>query len=205
MREIKDRIAAGAMGRVQRIVATYGKGIDNNGSHQIDLAGFLCGAHPVRARALGSPIDASEAAWSPKGERAWDAQVELIDACGASINLTLLGTDQRAFTCFELRVIGQKAIFELSMGGRRLNWSELQDDPNFPGYVVPAPAVELPARYLEAMQKMVDEAVLLAVGNSTTVSCDAHMALSTALAVEAIQRSAQGGGQWVTLDTLNNE
>lgn len=205
MRELKGRIAAGVMGRVQRVVATYGKGIGNNGSHLIDLTGFLCGARPIRARALGSPFDASEATWSPTGERAWDAQVELIDGSGASINLTLLGTDQRAFTCFELRVIGQKAMFELSMGGRRLNWTELQDDPNFAGYVVPAPAVALPPRYLEAMQEMVDEAVLLAAGDINTVSCDAHTALRTALVVEAIQRSAQGDGQWITLDTLNNE
>lgn len=205
MRELKDRIAAGAMSRVQRVVATYGKGIGNNGSHLIDLTGFLCSARPVRARALGSPLNASEADWSRSGERAWDAQVELIDASGASINLTLLGTDQRAFTCFELRIIGQKAMFELSMGGRRLSWTELQDDPNFAGYVVPAPTVALPPRYLEAMQKMADETVLLAAGKIDTVSCDAHTALRTALVVEAIQCSAQGDGQWVSLDTLNNE
>jgi predicted dehydrogenase len=205
MRELKDRISAGAMSRVQRVVATYGKGICNNGSHMIDLTGFLCSAYPVRARALGSPFHVSEADWSPTGERAWDAQVELIDASGAIINLTLLGTDQRAFTCFELRVIGHKAMFELSMGGRRLNWTELQDDPNFAGYVVPAPAVEVLPRYLEAMQEMADEAVRLAVGDITKVSCDAHSALRTALAVEAIQRSAQRDGQWITLDTLNND
>jgi predicted dehydrogenase len=205
MRELKDRIATGAMGRVQRVVATYGKGIGNNGSHLIDLTGFLCGARPIRARALGSPFDASEAAWSTTGDRAWDAQVEFIDSSGAIINLTLLGTDQRAFTCFELRVIGKKAMFELSMGGRRLNWTELQDDPNFAGYVVPAPVVALPPRYLEAMQEMVDEAVRLAAGDINRVSCDAHTALRTALALEAIQHSVQGDGKWVTLDTLTNE
>jgi predicted dehydrogenase len=203
MREIKDRIAAGAMGRVQRVVATYGKGICNNASHLIDLTGFLCGSRPVRARALGSPLDVSEADWSKRDERAWDAQVEFIDSTGSSINLTLLGTDQRAFTCFDLRIIGHKSIFELSMGGRRLYWYELQEDPNFEGYVVPAPPVALPSRYLEAMQKMVDEAVRLAAGDINTVSCDAHTALRTALAVESIQRSAQGDGQWFTLDTLN--
>jgi predicted dehydrogenase len=202
MRELKDRIAAGAMGRVQRVLATYGKGIGNNGSHLIDLTGFLCSARPLRARALGSPFDASEADWSPTGERAWDAQVEFIDANGAIINLTLLGTDQRAFTCFELRVIGQTAVCELSMGGRRLHWTELQSDPNFAGYVVPAPAVTLAPRYLESMQEMADEVVRLALGEITTVGCDAHDALRTALAVEAIQRSAYGDGQWIPLDSV---
>jgi predicted dehydrogenase len=98
MLELKDRFATGAMSRVQRVVTTYGEGIGNTGSHLIDLIGFLCSARPVRARALGSLFDASEACWSPTGERAWNTQFELIDAIGVSINLTLLVTDQRAFT-----------------------------------------------------------------------------------------------------------
>ncbi len=205
MRDVRERIAAGAMGKVQRVVAIYGKGISNNGSHLIDLAGFLCGASPVRARALGSPFDSSEACWSTTCDRTWDAQVELIDGAGASINLTLLGTDQRTFTCFELRVIGQKAMCDLTMGGRRLNWIGLQDDPNFRGYVVPASPVALRSRYLEAMQEMADEAVRLATGDITMVKCDAHSALRTAMTVEAIERSAQSDGQWVTLQSLNSE
>lgn len=205
MRDLKVRIAAGDMGKVQRVVAIYGKGIGNNGSHLIDITGFLCDARPVRARALGSPLEASEAAWSLTGERAWDAQVEFIDANGVSINLTLLGTNQHAFTCFELKIIGNKAIFEFSMGGRRLNWFKLQDDPNFTGYVVPAPAVALPSHYLEAMQVMTDEVLQLAAGDITSVSCNVHTALRTALVVEAIQLSAKGDGQWIALDTLYNE
>jgi len=205
MRDVRERIASGAMGKVQRVVGVYGKGIGNNGSHLIDLTGFLCSARPVRARAVGSPFSASEADWSPTGDRAWDAQVELLDTDGASINLTLLGTDQRAFTCFELRVIGEKAMFELTVGGRRLNWTDLQDDPNFKGYVVPAPPVALRSRYLEAMQEMADEVVRLAAGEINTVRCNAHTALRTVLAVEAIQRSAQDDGKWIMLDTLNYE
>jgi hypothetical protein len=55
------------------------------------------------------------------------------------------------------------------------------------------------------MQTMVDEAVRLAAGEINTVRCDAHTALLTALAVDSIQRSAQGHGQWITLDTLKND
>jgi predicted dehydrogenase len=202
MRELKEQIEAGAIGKVQRIVATYGKGISNNGSHLIDLASFLFRARPSRARALGSPFDSSEANWSPTGERAWDAQVEFIDTNGQCINLTLLGTDQNAFTCFEFKIIGHKAIFELSMGGRHLKFTELQEDPNFVGYVMPAPSLVLPSRYLESMQEMTYEALQLASGHITTSSCDVHTALRTALAVDAIQQSALVNGQWVAVDTL---
>jgi predicted dehydrogenase len=202
MRDVKGRIAKGAMGGVQRLVGIYGKGISNNGSHLIDLARFLCSARPVRARALGSPLDAGEAVWSPSGERSWDAQIEFIDSNGSNISLTLLGTDQRSFTSFELTIIGQKAIFELSMGGRRLNWFELQEDPNFKGYVIPGPAEAIAPCYLEAMRKMVDEVVQLAAGEIDTVSCDARAALLTAMAVEAIERSAQSNGRWIALSSF---
>lgn len=202
---IKQRIAKGAMGRIQRAVGKYGKGINNNGSHLIDLTGYLFGARPLRVRALDSPLDVGEAAWSLSGERAWDAQVEFINQGGEKYNLMLIGTDQRAFTCFELSIIGHNAIFDLSMGGRRLNWTELQIDPNFLEYVVPAEALSLPSRYLESMKVMADEAISLVACEINTVRCDANTALRTAQAVEAIERSVWDNGQWITLVDLSED
>lgn len=200
MRELKVRIAAGEMGKVQRVVATYGKGIGNNGSHLIDLVGFLLGASPVRARALGSPLDAHESRWSSACDLTFDAQVDFINPVDTRVNFTLLGTDHRAFTCHELRIIGEKAIFEMKMGGRRLTWSAIHSDPNFKGYVVPAPPTLLEAHYLQAMCELANEAVGLAAGEITSMSCDVNMALRTALVVEAIKHSARNGGQWVALN-----
>lgn len=176
----------------------------NNASHLIDLTGFLCDSLPVRARSLGSPLDVSEAYWSTNLDRAWDAQVEFINSTGVSIHLTLLGNDQRAFTCFELRVFGQKSLFDLSMGGRRVYWTELQEDPEFKGYIVPGPSVQLPPRYLEAMQHMAHDAVLLAEGKISKVRSNVHTAFSTSLAVEAIHRSAATEGQWIGLNDLES-
>lgn len=200
MHEVKKRIAEGHMGRVQRVVGTYGKGIVNNGSHLIDLTGALLCARPFRVRSLDSPLKEDEAVWSLSGERALDAQVDFINDSGEIYNLMLIGTDQRAFTCFELRVIGHKAIFNLSMGGRSLSWTSLQDDPNYAGYVVPAVASPLTPRYLESMTRMADEAISLARGYKCRISCDANRALRTAMAVVNIQLSAASNGQWISLD-----
>lgn len=205
MRVLRDRIDAGSMGKIQRIIGTYGKGINNNGSHLIDLTGLLCSAFPVRARALNSPLDPREADWSPMGERSWDAQIEFVGKDGTSIDLTLLGTDHRAFTCFELRLIGEKAMFELSLGGRQLRWTDLTNDPHFLGYKVPAPSVALKSGYLEAMQRMVDEIVHLALGESSTISCDAHRTLRTAMTIEAIQQSVKNDGRWMALGSLTGD
>lgn len=202
MQGLRERIAAGEFGALQRFNASYGKGIGNNGSHMIDLVAFLGGGRPLRARALGSPLDAGEADWSNGRDRALDAQVEYQTADGKRYLLTLLGTDQRAFTVFELRVVGSTAQFDMRRGGRELSSTPLQADPNYAGYVVPGAAQAEPARLLEAMDRMVDEAVQLASGALQTSRCDVDDALRTALAVEAINISAQADGQWIAIDTL---
>ena len=196
MRALRQRIFAGDMGALQRLVGTYGKGVTNNGSHMIDLCTFLCDAKPKRARSLGSPLDSEEAGWSRGMDRALDAQVQFERKDGSKVQLTMLATDQSAFTCFELRLIGRQAICEMSKGGRSIHYTEIREDPNYIGYRIPGEAVPQPARALEAMDLMVDEALRLAAGEIKASSCDALNALLTALTVEAIKRSAQVEGHW---------
>jgi hypothetical protein len=163
---------------------------------------YLCGGRPLRARALVSPLDDGEAGWSDGRDRAVDAQVEYEDAAGGRHLLTLLGTDQRAYTVFELRVAGSTGLFNFRRGGRELATTPLQADPNYAGYVVPGTPQPEPAGLLEAMDRMADEAVRLAGGSLARSRCDVEDALRTALAVEAIVISAQADGQWVAIDAL---
>lgn len=202
MNDLRQRIRKGGMGSLQRLVGTYGKGITNNGSHMIDLCALLCDARPVRARSLGSPLDFTEADWKQGKDRAWDAQIEFEREDGSCIQLTMLATDQSAFTCFELRVIGRKAICDISKGGRSIVYTEIKDDPNFAGYRIPAEAVPQPSSALQAMDLMVDEALRLAAGETQASSCDTHNALLTALTVEAINSSAHGDGHWQQIALL---
>ena len=162
----------------------------------IDLCAFLCDAKPVRARSLGSPLEAAEADWSGGKDRSWDAQVEFERENGSRVQLMMLATDQSAFTCFELRLIGRQAICDLSKGGRSFVYTQIKDDPNYPGYRIPGEAETQPARALESMDWMVDEALRLAASEIQASSCDAHNALFIALTVDAINRSAQGEGRW---------
>jgi predicted dehydrogenase len=205
MRQLREQLGRGEFGRIQRVVGTYGKGITNNGSHMIDLVAFLCDARPVKARALGSVLDSREALWSSGKDRALDAQIVFADDAGAQFHLTMLGTDQTAFTCFELRVIGNHAICELMMGGRKVMLTPIRDDPHYVGYRIPGEPVSLPARAMEAMDRMADEALQLALGRISESSCDVHTALFTALTVEAVILSEQGGGRWIDIASLITE
>jgi predicted dehydrogenase len=196
MGALRERIRAGDMGALQRLVGTYGKGISNNGSHMIDLCAFLCDAKPVRARSLGSSLDSAEAGWSSGNDRTCDAQVEFERKDGSRVQLMMLATDQRAFTCFELRLIGRQAICDISKGGRSIFYTDIKDDPHYVGYRIPGEAITQPARALEAMDFMVDEALRLAAGEIQASSCDANNALLTAFTVDAISRSELGEGSW---------
>ncbi|MGZ4956608.1 MAG: Gfo/Idh/MocA family protein [Methylobacter sp.] len=205
MRQLRDGLERGEFGRIQRIVGTYGKGITNNGSHMIDLVAFLCNAEPVKAKALGSPLEPREALWSSGKDRALDAQIVFADAAGEQFHLTMLGTDQTAFTCFELRVIGSHAICELAQGGRKVTYTPVCDDPHYAGYTILGEPVSQPARAMEAMDLMADEALQLALGRISESSCDVHTALLTALAVEAVIVSESEGGQWIGIASLTTE
>lgn len=205
MRILSERIRRGDMGLVQRIVGTYGKGLANNGSHMINLCALLCEAKPVRARSLASPLNASEAGWNESKDRAWDAQIDFESKDGRTIQLTMLGTDQNAFTCFELRIIGSTAVCEIINGGRGIVYKEIQNDPQYEGYRIPGDAVSHPARALEAMDQMVDESLRLAAGEIKASSCDVHNAMRTALTVDAINHSAHNGGHWQKLIYLENK
>jgi predicted dehydrogenase len=201
MRQLRDRIRSGELGEIQRLVGTYGKGITNNGSHMIDLAALLCDAKPTRARCLGLPLDPSEASWSDGKDPAFDAQIIYADQHRQEFNLTMLATDQRAFTCFELRLIGTHGTVELSLGGRQLSFSPVGDDPNYGGYKILTKSENLPARLLEAMDEMVDESLQLASGQRELSSCDVETALQTSLTVDALMRSATNDGRWMTINS----
>lgn len=199
--EVRQRIAAGALGRVQRLVGLYGKGLANNGSHMIDLVGLLLDARPVAVRSLGSPLRADEAAWSAGADPAIDAQVRYQDRQGNVAQLDLLATEAAAFSCFELRLIGSDAICEIRLGGRCIEWLPVVADPNFAGYRVPGARETLAVRPLQSMDRMAVEALALARRQIGVASCDARSALATAATVDALQRcSQQPNPSWVPIE-----
>lgn len=201
MQALGRQLRAGEFGVPQRLVGLYGKGLANCGSHMIDLARLLWRASPLRVRALGSPLPGTEADWSHGSDTAPDAQVELRDAQGGLLRLDMLGTDSSAFTCWELRLIARDAVVELSQGGRRIDCTRIEADPDYPGYRIPGARQPLPAQALQAMDAMADEALALARGRIPRARCDAAHALLTAVTVDAIRRSQAEGGRWIAIET----
>jgi hypothetical protein len=83
-----------------------------------------------------------------------------------------------------------------------LTLTAIEADPNYAHYRIPGTARSLPARALEAMDHMADEALQLALGTLQQASCDAQSALRTALTVEAVRYSARANGAWMNVENL---
>lgn len=204
MKLLKEQMAAGMLGAIQRFVGTYGKGISNNGSHMIDLVAALSGSRPATVRTLGSPLPSTENSWSTLGERTFDAQIRFSNDAGGEFQLDMLGTDQAAFTCFELRILGTEAVCDIRLGGRQISISRTAADPIYPNYKILGDAVSQPSRALESMSAMAAEAVELASGKILKSSCDVHVALETAAAVDAIAGASDQQDRWIDVRLSGN-
>jgi predicted dehydrogenase len=191
------------IGTIQRAIGFYGKGLVNNGSHMIDLVSNILRSNPIRVRALGSPLPQSEADWSDGLDQAIDAQVIFANDRKEEFSLNLLATDQSAFTCFNLQIIGCKGMYEYGQGGREVSFRPIARDQNYADYTILGPLYKKKSSLLESMEIMVAEAIDMALGKINQSSCDAHCAIRTALAVDYIKKSREAEGQWVNL--INSE
>lgn len=209
LQDLGVRLRAGEWGRVQRLQGWYGKGIANNGSHMIDMVCSLLAAKPFAARGRWAPLPDQEAKWSEGRDRAFDAQVRYGGGHGEIWQLDMLASDQNAYSCFELRIMLEKAILEIRQGGRSLSLTPIVDDPDFKNYRIPGQPQQLAAGYLQAMENMAQEALDLVRGQRSHPRCDAQQALLTARTVQIIRASAlQDIGQdsgWHELDNEGQE
>lgn len=116
--ELKNQFAEGEWGAVHAVVGFYTKGVRNNGSHLIDLIGFLFGpVHsfgPVLARIDYDPHDPT------------------IDALLHTDNGTpvhLIGGDARSYALFELEIIAATGSVRIEQSGRTIRTRRTIDDP----------------------------------------------------------------------------
>jgi len=117
-------IRGGEFGRIQKVVGFYTKGIRHNGSHLVDLLISWFG-RPVREEVFGWLTD-----FSPDDPTV-DARLDF-----DSVVAYLIGLDERAFSLFEIDVIGSRLRINIEDFGYRIRWSNLVQDPRFPDHAM---------------------------------------------------------------------
>ena len=191
MRDWRERIARGEIGKIERAAGWYGKGLVNNGTHLIDLVLFLTGTDPVRARAGARRLDAGEAAWSNGTDATLDAEIVF-----QNFVLTLIGTDHRHATLFELDLLGTDGRVRIGEGGRRLEAWAAKPDPITPGYRLLQPVSAGEPGLQHAMETLAQEAVSASLGEEVAPMCGPQEALVSLAVADAIRRSHAADGAW---------
>lgn len=110
------------LGSIQNIQMFYTKGIQNNGSHLIDLILFLFGE--INVVKINSIF---------KREEYLDADV-MFESKGISINLKSL--DYKKFELFEIDIIGSQGRVQITSGGAKIKYSLITKSLEYSDYNV---------------------------------------------------------------------
>jgi predicted dehydrogenase len=119
MIQIKDALQNKELGRIQKIIAYYTKGLCNNGSHAIDMLLYWFGK-PDEIKVLRTVRDSNEA----------DATV---DAClmFGPVSAYVIGLNDIKYKLFEIQILGSEGRIDIQ-SGTQIEWFKTVGDLCFP-------------------------------------------------------------------------
>jgi len=122
----------------------YTKGTIHNGTHLFDLLRYLIG-EVARVRGTDSLHEPGE-------DPTLDAYVEFGDGVTGFFH----GCDARAFSIFELDIVGKKGRIRIAESGHLIEFSTIGESPHYSGYLTPV----FHGRYRNCMQDLLLHAVV---------------------------------------------
>jgi len=143
---LKKEIATNQRGSLRSVVGYYNKGILNNGSHLLDLLGFLIGEMSINYVGQADYDFFSN-----------DPSVCVTLETGASVPVLLVpGAKASDYSIFEIQMVFDNSMLLMLDGG--LRWVEriAGDSDVFDGYRVLDPGVQSQGGYLASMSHAVD-------------------------------------------------
>ncbi|MCC6644968.1 MAG: Gfo/Idh/MocA family oxidoreductase [Polyangiaceae bacterium] len=169
------RARAGELGALARGVVVYGKGLNNNGSHAIDLVRAACGE-----------IDRVSAGARVVDGRDDDPSLDVTLHVGAA-RVSLVATDCRRYSVFEIDLLFERGRLRLADGRARL--SVASPDPTFAGYTSLALEADVALDPGAAFVAAAGEALLLARSPAARPTASIDDALAALRVVDAARRA----------------
>lgn len=181
MVSLRKEIEGGKWGAIDSVHVVYNRGVMNNGSHAVDLIGFLTGGKSMQLSSVGS-----DAVNQIVGDPTVSAVLKL--SSGASFNLT--GSEIQDRTVFEIELVCEKGIISIEESGLALRRSLVGEAAAFanakPG------SVERTA-YGAAFTKALD-AMVSALESGARPASDGRSALAAITLCDAIRRRVASAG-----------
>lgn len=184
LQEAASTLRKGQIGQIQHAVTYYGKGILNNGSHMIDLLNLFFGI-PLRGQILRR-IEDQYSDIDPT----LDCILEYADG-EYTFPVHFLASDYRHYSLFELDIIGTAGRIRIYEKGQKVDWWQVGDDVNFPGYATLTYLRTVPTQLHSALLYAVQELVAIHQGQPISPRCDIQMAIESLRVVDMLKQSIQ--------------
>jgi len=192
LQAVAERLRSGRLGAVQYANVHYGKGLNNNGSHGIDLVRWWLG-EPVSATVTGRVDDGRD------GDPTLQVSFSVRSGEGL-IPVGFHGSDHREVSVFEVDVICAGGRVRMTDRGATVTWSQVAPDPTFPGYTALADEAPVVTGLERAVAELWSDLVAVMAGQRVAPRCTLEDALAL-MRIVAATRAAEATGQTVALAT----
>lgn len=119
---LKDFISSGRLGNIQAISGWYTKGIYHNGTHWFDALRFLAGEV------------AWLIAWNNLANDLEDPTLDVVLGLKSGCIASLRAADSKAFTIFEMDILGTKGRIRILDSGYQIEYSKVMNSKRYSGY-----------------------------------------------------------------------
>lgn len=185
--DLQQAVAPGGIGPITTVVAHYGGGLANNGSHMIDLLNGLFGPP--------SGIDAVQVVDDDRTSN--DRTISCVLSYGTShgpLRAHLIGHDHRAHHMFELDLVGATGRIRMLDAGNVVERYEVSTDPRYNWVRSLRRTSSHDDRLQSALSGVLDEALEATTDDSVRPRCGVEDACASLDVVDAICRAAPLNG-----------
>lgn len=171
IQRIRIALRKGELGKIQKVVVYYTKGICHNGSHAVDLLLDWFDEMPGEMQVFESHVDFSA------DDPTVDARLLMGD-----VPVYLIGADAREYSIFEIDILGTLGRVNIEVSGQETRWLRRQSDEVYKGYQVLKPSPQSNLSFKLNLSSAMAEAlkeIIGAISDGKPVRSNGRTALAT--------------------------
>ncbi|MBU1055049.1 MAG: Gfo/Idh/MocA family oxidoreductase [Proteobacteria bacterium] len=180
MQVVRERIYNDELGGILHASIKYSKGIMHNGSHAIDASNFLFGKY-ISGFPVNDIIDYDKK----------DPTLGAVLCYSKCPAVFLMACDERAYSIFEVDIVGEKGRIKLDQSGMQCREYKLRRDPIFDGYIDIEEEPPYSTNLGKSMQKLAENVVGYLEGNDS-ILCSGTDALAAQQICQSLLSQYQG-------------
>jgi predicted dehydrogenase len=179
MAELREEITANRWGKLHSVTGCYGRGVVNNGSHLVDLIGFLTNFTP-QIVCVGMPRHDGIT-----DDPSIDALLKLEN--GASMHLVTM--DGRDYAFFELTLVFERGVVTIEESGFAIRRRPVEPSAHAAGIHTVGIGIRTHGRYGQSLVAMLDD-MSKSLREGTRLKSDGRSAIAALTLTDTLRKRA---------------